>query len=62
MRSIKIRRKTINSITIGTTGVPYARRHNEGLDNMPQREFIGDSDKLFKDIEKVIDKQILRNL
>lgn len=30
----------------------YARRHNEGLDGMPKREFIGRSRTLDKNIEK----------
>ncbi len=38
-------------VIIGTRGIPYAEVHNEGLGNMPQREFIGDS--------KILDKKIL---
>ena len=41
-------------ITVGTKGIPYARRHNEGLSGMPQREFIGDSKELNKKILKTI--------
>lgn len=61
-RSVRIRRLRRNSILIGTTGVPYAARHNDGLKNMPQREMVGNSDELDKKIIKIIDKQILKNL
>lgn len=30
-------------VVIGTRGIVYAARHNEGLAGMPKREFIGDS-------------------
>jgi phage gpG-like protein len=54
-RSIRIRGRRFNRITIGTSGVPYASRHNEGM-KMPKREFIGAS----KALEKKIEKQILK--
>ena len=34
----------------------YARRHNEGLEGMPKRQFIGDSKTLFNNIKKEIDR------
>ncbi|WP_080058967.1 phage virion morphogenesis protein [Spirosoma aerolatum] len=38
----------------------YAQRHNEGLDGMPQRQFMGESkaliDGIIKDFEKALDR------
>jgi len=34
----------------------YARRHNEGLEGMPKRQFIGYSKTLFNNIKKEIDR------
>jgi phage gpG-like protein len=49
-------------IVLGTKRIPYAARHNEGL-NMPKREFIGDSrelnEKNMKRITKELDKILL---
>lgn len=45
-------------IIIGTKGIPYAEVHNEGLGNMPKREFIGRS----KNLEKKIIVRIRREL
>jgi len=36
----------------------YAKRHNEGLNGMPKRKFVGRSDELEKQIEKKIEKQL----
>jgi phage gpG-like protein len=37
---------------------PYAQRHNEGLNGMPKRQFMGASKTLDKNIKKKIDKQL----
>ena len=37
---------------------PYARRHNEGLDGMPTRQFMGKSKTLNKAIKKQIGKSL----
>ena len=37
---------------------PYARRHNEGLDGMPKRQFMGKSKTLNKAIKKQIGKSL----
>lgn len=36
----------------------YARRHNEGLDDMPQRKFIGNSATLMRSIKKNVNREI----
>ncbi len=36
----------------------YAKRHNEGLDGMPQRQFIGQSKTLDNNIKKELDRVI----
>lgn len=53
---------TFSDITIATKQVAYARRHNEGLKNMPKREFMGKSKvlnqkigvKLYQMVKKVM--------
>lgn len=57
-RSIKIRKRKFNRIVIGTSGIPYARYHNEG-DGIIKREFIGESRELERKLERKIAK-ILR--
>ncbi len=61
-RSVKIRSQRYDRVMFGTTGVPYARYHNDGTERLPQREFIGDSQEFFKQIEKILDKNIKRLL
>lgn len=53
-RSVQILKATFKEIIIGTTRIPYAARHNEGLKGMPQREFIGDSKELNEKNEKLL--------
>lgn len=64
----KLRRAVQNSIrekswqkiklVIDGSSIPYAKRHNEGLDGMPQRQFMGDSKELKKLQRKTISKAI----
>jgi len=56
-RDIKKRIVTFAKIIVGTGSITnaYADRHNRGL-NMPKREFIGDSKKLEKSNQDIIDK------
>jgi len=56
--SMAVRIATFFQIKIGTSGIPYAARHNLGLKNMPQRQFIGDSRKLERDLERRIFKEM----
>lgn len=53
-RSIRIKSNNGNRVVIGTTGVNYARVHNEGGKFIPKRQFIGDS--------KVMNNKIVRKL
>lgn len=57
-RDIKVRKTTFNLIEIGTLQTPYANRHNEGLNGMPKREFLGDSRKLNTQNKKTILKEL----
>lgn len=62
-RAMAVLLATFPKIVVGTRGIDYARRHNEGLTDslgrrMPKRKFIGRSRKLERDIEK----QILREI
>ena len=56
-RSVKRLTTRFGRIEIGTRGVDYATVHNEGLGNMPKRQFIGDSAKLDKLLKKRISKE-----
>lgn len=38
--------------------VPYAQRHNEGLDGMPKRQFMGNSPILETQIKEMIEKEV----
>lgn len=58
-RSITFRKKGKWSVVIGTD-VPYARRHNEGLNKMPKRQFIGYSGKLNRQIISSFSNKIKR--
>lgn len=46
-------------LIVDSSAIPYARRHNEGLDDMPKRQFMGPSKELQKQqvskIKQVID-------
>ena len=61
--SIKAEPPTLDSVTISTGGLDYARILNEGGVNgtgghIPARKFIGNSKELFEIIQKKIDKRI----
>lgn len=55
-----IREKSFRKIRLVIDGgsIPYAARHNNGEDGMPQRKFIGDSTELRKQQRKTIVNQI----
>jgi len=63
-RDIKKRIATFKMIIVGTSNLTnaYADRHNRGLSGMPKREFIGDSKKLDKSNEDIINKQMAKVL
>lgn len=53
--------KTNDSVTFRTYK-PYAQRHNEGLKNMPKRQFMGKSKELDNRIAKKIKSILDKNL
>ena len=55
-----VREKTWSKIRLVIDGssIPYAKRHNEGLDGMPKRQFMGDSKELRKIQRKTITKTV----
>lgn len=55
---IKKRKISFHNITVGTRSIPYAGYINDGTPRMPQREFIGDSRVLERQIEQRIEKEI----
>jgi hypothetical protein len=55
-RSIGVIKATFKEIVIASTGIPYAKRHNEGLKKMPQREFIGDSKEMNEENKNLLVK------
>lgn len=57
-KSIKLTEYSFSKIAVESVGVPYAARHNEGLDGMPKREFLGDSKVLERKTEKTIREEI----
>ena len=57
-KSIGVISATFTKIEIGSRGVIYAARHNEGLKGMPQREFLGKSKELDKKTKDTIRNEI----
>lgn len=62
-RSLKVKRANFNKIVLGTTGVRYAARHNEGITDrlgrkMPRRKFLGRSKTLERKIKRRIKKEL----
>ena len=64
-RSLTVKRANFNQIILGTRGVRYARRHNEGITDrrgrpMPKRKYMGNSRKLnqinIRRIKKAVDQ------
>lgn len=60
-RSVRTKRVNARRVVWGSN-TPYAGYHNDGDSNMPQREFMGDSRELFKDIDRIISKNISKLL
>ena len=61
-RSIRVISASFDKIEVGSTGTKYASRHNQGLDGMPKRQFIGKSGQLRKKISKIIQNKIKDSL
>lgn len=45
-------------LVVDGSAFPYAKRHNEGLDNMPKRTFMADAKQLQKKQIDIINKEI----
>ena len=56
-RSIRKERVTFRQVRI-VSKLPYSAVHNDGLGNMPQRKFMGESQKLERKMLKFIYKSI----
>ena len=56
--SIRVRQARFSAIRVGSYGIKYARRHNRGINNMPQRQFIGPSKQMTKKIKAMVRKEI----
>lgn len=57
-RSMKVRSSNWSQIVIGSYGIIYASRHNQGLKGMPKRQFIGRSRMLDQKILKLINNEM----
>ena len=55
---IDTRRTTFEEIVIGTLNTKYGIYHNEGTENHPQREFLGDSRVLDKKVKRIVNKEL----
>lgn len=56
-RSLRVRKAVFEEIAIGSYGIPYAKRHNQGLSKMPKRQFVGHSAVLNKKIQALAMKE-----
>lgn len=57
-RSIRVTSASFRRIVIASVGLKYASRHNQGLDGMPKRQFIGESRALTKKIKQYLKREI----
>lgn len=57
-RSMRVRSANWSKIIVGSYGVVYASRHNQGLKGMPKRQFIGNSVLLNQKIIRLINNEI----
>lgn len=53
-RSLNIKKKTLREIRVGSYGIPYASRHNQGLAGMPRRQFVGRSKELTHKLRLIV--------
>jgi phage gpG-like protein len=56
--SLSVKRTTWKRIEIGSYGIIYASRHNQGLKGMPKRQFIGRSQILDRKIKTLLGRQL----
>jgi len=61
-KDIQVRRKRFDYIVVGTgeDTKNYAYVHNEGIGNMPQREFLGHSTVLTKKTMIIVNREIMK--
>jgi len=59
-KSIKVQRASWSHVSIASIGIRYAARHNEGLDGMPQREFLGQSKAMENKVARIIRLEMLK--
>lgn len=52
-KSLRIRKSSFAETAVGSYGIPYASRHNRGLDGMTKRQFVGRSKMLNKRLERI---------
>jgi phage gpG-like protein len=52
-RSYRIRKASFQETAVGSYGVPYASRHNQGLNGMPKRQTVGKSKVLNDKLERI---------
>ena len=57
-RDFQVIKAVFGQIVLGTKRIPYAIRHNEGLNGMPKREFAGESKELNKQNEGLLTKML----
>ena len=58
IRSMKVRSASWSRVVVGSYGIIYASRHNQGLKGMKKRQFIGRSRILDQKILKLINNEM----
>ncbi len=61
-RSIRVVRAKWNRIEVGSTGIKYAKYHNQGKGRLPKRQFVGASKVMNRKIRARIRKDIKKTL
>ena len=57
-RSLRVREANFSRIRVGSYGVEYATAHNRGEDPQPQRQFVGDSEKVRREIRNLVRQEM----
>ena len=61
-RSLKVGRAAFSRIEVGSYGIRYAVFHNKGTNNIPKRQFIGNSRVMNQKIRDKIKSEIKKTL
>ena len=56
--TLRIRKATFKEVIISSMGKKYATYHNNGEGNNPQRQFLGNSAKLEKDVQRILKRKL----